>query len=438
MTTSVTVLELPVEPIVSEPAPMVEHQVSQHSPLLYPAEVWDGTLYQEYADICTQGNHIPREYFIESLKTVVGAVVGDNLFIINIEGGTARFYTVLIGLPSAGKNTVITWTSILFEKDIHPHDPQVKSVGDYRLLWHPQEAVLHTPDSGLGACIAQTSSASGFAKFLPSHGGVTQTRILLKYTELATLLEKCGIDGSGTALISVLCDLYDTTEFSVPALSDQKPFGGHLQMSILAGIQPERWAELGSGKGVENSGIHSRWNIIPSEESRTVSDLERPDFTEFQKKIRTRIAQATPLVADCDARSAMKAWHNKLFASEPDKTYLARLNITAWRNALHHAWLLSKPTIDADSVAVGIAMADYQLLARKRYAPLIGDSPFDKAINAIRNCLAKKGAISLSELKRSVNYKRLNMTFEKALIFLHRTGEVETVNGFIRLKGETQ
>jgi hypothetical protein len=420
------------EHAMSVETPTSSPSAKQHTPLAYPVDAWKGTLYHEYAELCTHGNYIPREFFIESLKTVVGAVAGKKLEIQNIDGGTPRFYTVLIALPSAGKNTVITWTTSLFEKDIQQAGSDLKDFGQYQLLWHPQE-IPSNPE--LGACVTQVSSASGLAKFLPSAPkGVAQERLLFKYTELASLLEKCGIDGSGTALISALCDLYDGTEFSVPALSEQKPFGGHLQLSILSGIQPERWAELGSGKGVENSGIHSRWNLVPSEESKTVSDLERPDLSLFQTKIRERLSQAIPLIADSTARAAMKDWHGKVTTNEPNKAYLARLNIIAWRNALHHSWLLGKPVIDADSVAVGIAVADYQLLARKRYAPLVGDSPLDKAINAIRNRLQRDGAITMSQLKRGVNYKRLNQTFEKALAFLFRMGEVDSMNGLIRLK----
>jgi hypothetical protein len=411
----------------------VETTEPKHVPLVYPIGAWEGTLYHEFAELCTQGNYIPKEFCVESLKTVIGAIVGKNLAIANIDGGLARFYTVLIALPSVGKNTIISWTTSLFEQECQ-QGVSDKDFSQYKLLWHPQEK---SSNPELGACLAQASSASGLAKFLPTGKGEGQDRLLFRYTELATLLEKCGIDGSGTALISALCDLYDSTEFSIPALSEQKPFGGNLQLSILSGIQPERWAELGSGKGVENSGIHSRWNLVPSEESKTVSDLERPDFTQFQAKIRALLSHAAPLIADADARAVMKVWHNELVECESNKAHIARLNIIAWRNALHHAWLMQKPAVDADSVAVGIAVANYQLLARKRYAPLIGDSPIDKAINAIRRHLQKNGAVSLSQLKRGVNYKRYNLTFEKALAFLFRMAEIEEMNGLVRLKEET-
>ncbi len=62
----------------------------------YPDEVWDGTPYGEFADLCTEGNFIPKKFFSESL-TVVGAVVGDRLT-CPITGVNPRSYTIIIGV----------------------------------------------------------------------------------------------------------------------------------------------------------------------------------------------------------------------------------------------------------------------------------------------------------------------------------------------------
>ena len=36
--------------------------------LPYPVAAWNGTLYGEYAERMTEGNYIPREFFIEALR----------------------------------------------------------------------------------------------------------------------------------------------------------------------------------------------------------------------------------------------------------------------------------------------------------------------------------------------------------------------------------
>jgi hypothetical protein len=403
-------------------------ETSAVAELKYPLHVWDGTLYGEYAGICTQGSFIPPEYFVESLKTLVGAVVGENLFIANINGGIPRFYTILIGLPSAGKNTAIEWTTSIFNgrastANSIPYEENIPS----RLLHYPQD----NPDPTLGVCRAKISSASGLAKFLPSVDGrskhISQKRLILVYPELSELLEKLGIDGSGAATMSALCDLYDGTEFTVPALADQKPFGGTLSMSVLAGIQPERWNDLGSGKGVEHSGIHSRWNLVPSEETRTVAYLTTPKLADFRLRLRSKIpSKLYVVIAGEEAKREMADWHSSLFKRVQgiDSWVTARLNIIAWRNALHHAWLFDKKIIDAESARAGIELADYQLVARQRYAPLVGDDRLAKSMDKIRRFLQQRsGPVCMRDLKLGVNYRRMGSQFELALARLIQVGD---------------
>jgi hypothetical protein len=408
------------------------------APLRYPIEVWDGTLYGEFASICTRNNFMPKEFFAEALKAVVGSVVGDKLSITNVDGSNPRFFTALLGLPSIGKNTVISWTTDLFNAS--PSDPVTKELNfntelPSRLLWHPQDVA-----EPIGACKARVSSASGLAKFLPQmdkKGNITslgQSRLLFVYTELSELLEKIGIDGSGAALVSALCDLYDGTEFSVPALADQKPFGGNLQMSVLAGIQPERWNELGAGKGIEHSGIHSRWNLIPSEETRTVASLTRPDLSEFRNRLRSKLPlDLCPTFAPRAVIESMNDWFHGLQkradGSPAGVSACARLNGLAWKNALHHAWLRGLQQIDQTAIEAGMALADYQLQVREQYAPLVGDDKLAKAMNNMRRIIERNGGkVSLKKIKDGTNYRRLGRTFEDALTQLARMGEIKVAD----------
>jgi hypothetical protein len=422
-------------PAASAPVSAPAEPVALH----YPIGVWDGTLYGEYAEISTRGNYMPREFFVEALKTVVGAVVGDKLSISNVEGSNPRFYTTLLGLPGIGKDTSIERTLDLF-KDV-PTDPVTQELNfnmelPSRLLWHPQDVA-----APIGACKARVSSASGLAKYLPQmdkKGNITslgQSRILFVYTELSELLEKCGIDGSGAALVSALCDLYDGTEFSVPALADQKPFGGDVHASILAGIQPERWNELGAGKGVEHSGIHSRWNLIPTEETRRVATLTRPDLTEFRNRLRARLPlEPCVLFAPRVIVEQINDWFQDMLKRAENSpagiSVTARLNVLAWKNALHHAWLRGLQEIDGAALKAGIALAEYQLQVREQYAPLVGDDKTSKLINAIRRVLNRNGGkASLKKIKDGSNYTRWGRKFEDALSHLLRMKEVVITDG---------
>jgi hypothetical protein len=79
----------------------------------YPDEVWDGTAYGEFAEMCTRDNYIPKKFFSESMRTVVGAVVGDRLR-SPIDGASPRAYTVIIAPPGSGKGTSFARVSDFF------------------------------------------------------------------------------------------------------------------------------------------------------------------------------------------------------------------------------------------------------------------------------------------------------------------------------------
>jgi hypothetical protein len=412
---------------VSETAPALA------APLRYPIEVWDGTLYGEYADINTRGNFIPREFFVEALKTVVGSILSDKLSIANVEGSNPRFYTTLIGLPSIGKDTTFKRVSDLFYIPAPvslEEESSLNATLPAKLLWNAQDT-----SNFIGACKGQASSASGLAKFLPQYdrkGNLTpgQSRVLFEYGELSTLLEKIGIDGSGGALVAALCDLYDGTNFSVPAVADLKPFGGDLHLSILAGIQPERWNELGAGRGVEHSGIHSRWNLIPTEETRRVATLPVVDIADFRARLRARLPlEPLFVLAPQSVVARMGDWFQDLLKraenSPAGASATARLNVLAWKNALHHAWIRGLQEIDGNAIEAGIALAEYQLQVREQYAPLVGDDKLSKAMEKIRRFLRKHGKATFSALGKGVNYARMGRTYLDALTTLERLGEIQ-------------
>jgi hypothetical protein len=76
---------------------------------LYPDEIWDGTPYGEFADLCSAGNYVPKKFFSEGLRAVVGAIVGDRLSCPS-DGGIARAFVILISPPGIGKGTTFAWT----------------------------------------------------------------------------------------------------------------------------------------------------------------------------------------------------------------------------------------------------------------------------------------------------------------------------------------
>jgi len=94
----------PPEPMVfiAEPkAPMTSAEETPHP--VYPDEVWDGTLYGDFADIVSRDNFIPKKFASESFRILTGAIVGDQLT-CGIAGGRMRDYLTVIGLRQSGKS----------------------------------------------------------------------------------------------------------------------------------------------------------------------------------------------------------------------------------------------------------------------------------------------------------------------------------------------
>jgi hypothetical protein len=131
---------------------------------IYPLDVWDGTAYGDYARICGTGNYIAREFFVESLKTVVGAVVGDQLRLDSCIG--PRFYSVLLMGGGKGKSTAFQNAEKFIGKE---------------LLYTRGTKPKHI---NIGACKAKPGS----------HNGLVEThdvypRVLVFQDEIATLVE---------------------------------------------------------------------------------------------------------------------------------------------------------------------------------------------------------------------------------------------------------
>jgi hypothetical protein len=135
----------PVRDSAQQPA----EDTTRAGDIKYPADVWDGTDYAEFARRGTKGNFIPPEFFIESLKTYVGAIAGNNMRITNERSGNPRFYTILLAGPGTGKNTAIDCTRKLFRV----HDSSLIAGASHQeaLIWNPQDKTENSKYNRIGA-----------------------------------------------------------------------------------------------------------------------------------------------------------------------------------------------------------------------------------------------------------------------------------------------
>ncbi|HEY6766610.1 MAG TPA: bifunctional DNA primase/polymerase [Candidatus Sulfotelmatobacter sp.] len=434
---------------VKEP-PTKPADTPEKTALRYPTEVWRGTAYGEYADLCTKTNFTPPEFHIEALKTVVGAIAGNAMRISNEGAGRSpRFYTVLMAAPGIGKNTAIeNFIAQLFyshtETGLVAHSPD-------SLIWSAQNDFEQSEYYKIGVCKTKTSSASGLARFLPQEDGdkkkkTTQERLLFLYPELTELFEKLGIEGSGGAMMSAFCDLYDGETFEVPALANQAPFGGSLMVSLLAGVQPQRWDQICGGRGIDGSGLDERFNLIPTEETRTKANLDDPDLSSFKDSflncVKSLDERPYIVPAETAARKYMEEWFQDIQKQREGETpedcvSRGRLNILAWRNALHYSWLHDLATVTVEAAECGARLSDYQLQVRMRYRPLTGDSSVAKAANAIMRFLRRcplGESVPIRQIARGVHAERLGPIFTSAVAHLLgmrmiTTTEIKRSNG---------
>jgi hypothetical protein len=183
----------------------------------YP-RVWGGTLYHEFAERCRKGNNLPYEFLVESIKTVMGAVVGSTLTAQGefgeLEGAIPRFYTVMIIDGQGGKGTSIKYSlnavKIRDQKDL---------VIEQSPIWSGETDPSSTRWVGCGVARTTFNSIPGLGRIK------NQPRVLQVYGELSQLMNSVGNEVAGEGLLAVIRDLYDGTSYEVGATAKRAALG---------------------------------------------------------------------------------------------------------------------------------------------------------------------------------------------------------------------
>jgi hypothetical protein len=329
----------------------------------YPMHVWEGTAYKDYADLAAVGNNIPKEFFVETLKTVTGAIVGNSLKCSKYEINP-RFFTVLIVPGQGGKGTSIDWAQ-KFYKDFSA----MNGVYLGSLLWG-----LDDPQGSMGTAVCGFASDAGMMKAAKS-----QTRWLQVYEELNTFMEKAGIQGSGQSLLAANRSLFDNEEFHMSAT--EKRAGGTIKVcnSLLAGTTPDLWKSMFKGTQSVGSGLFQRFSITAHDGNfERVGTLPKPICGSLQRFMVDKIAdlETSPIdfFVSPEANYEMNSWYGKLQAATRDKDEVGRINVIAMKNALHLAWLKGHQAIEVEDMKGGIAVAEYHLQTRKMFKPNVGEN----------------------------------------------------------------
>ncbi len=361
--------------------------------VVYPFWAWEGTPYHDFAVACTKGNHIPKRFFVEALKTTVGAICGHRLRIPD-SGLQARFYTVMLTNGGGmGKSTALEAVARLFVGTGLVNSESVyENIGCFR--------------GGFG-------SGPGLLKrFMDS------PRVLQQYDELATMVEKLGIKGSGQGFLGAINTLYEsdmfpsniTKETDLSTSTPQAVFNSILGCSIQ-----EKWEEMFSSTSADNSGFFQRLNIVYAENVKLVARIYEPDLTQISEALVAKIKplEASTIVLDIlpSAQQILDIW----FSSFHEETkglpgeVTGRTNVLVLRNAMQIAWLLGRAVIDDDAMRRAIALGEYAWRTRLLCHVAPGKNDVAKLQGQLKKVLSVESPLTRSVLSKRIHAERLGL-----------------------------
>ncbi|MGA7854325.1 MAG: bifunctional DNA primase/polymerase [Candidatus Acidiferrales bacterium] len=389
----------------------------------YPYWCWNGTLYEDFASLCGKDNLVPKEYFIESIKTVVGAICGHRILPFKAPNQESRFYTILVGPAGCGKSSASRWARDIF-------------IGTGLIYELAQTGAF----TNIGCAQGSFASSSGLIK----NGFSRHDKILQVYDEATTMIEKFGIVGSGDSYLDVMNQIFEQGHMPQLTTKDSKDVITKLvHNSILGCTTKEKWASSFVKTNSESSGFFQRLNIISTSTEERVANWTEPDLTvlrdEFVKKIQPLEYQNVVVTRTPEASKMFEEW----FASRRVdwKGYsldvTGRIQVLVQRNASHLAWLLSGDHIpcpekadepievecDESIMEKCLALAEYQVETRLANQPAAGKNDWAVVENRIKQVVRERGMISRNDLSRVIRADNYGIqTFEKSICNLVAEG----------------
>jgi len=387
--------------------PISDVAIFKHEETLpYPVDVWNGTLYGEFASENTEGNSLPPEMFIECLKTVVGSIIGNRLY-GDAKGTNARQYTILVAPPQSGKDVAIDGAVDICkpaEFDRESKDFLTNDVPGY---------------THIGARICNCASENAVI----AHA-FKWKNLLNKPPEFGSVLDKAGIAGN-MALLELMLGAWDSTMPVLSTAQKRQEVPRQVLFSLLTSIQPDRLLNMHL-----SSGLYSRiiWVTVPKFD--VAAFLSEPTYGDLQQRLFAKLMalEKNPIRIKTSpvARKQLEVWFRSLGnRNYEDDQIKTRMNIITLRNALHLAWLRGESEITFEIMGKAIQISEWQLSVRANLFLSETDNDVARHQMRIRKAL-KKGLISGRSLQKATNASRVGTEIhERALKGLLSTQEVK-------------
>ncbi len=418
------------QPSNVEIIPEIVENNEEVDPNEYPYWCWNGTLYEEFATLCGETNVVPKEYFIESVKTVVGAICGHRIYPFKSPNQESRFYTILVGPGGCGKSSAARWARDLF-------------IGTGLLYELSQSGAF----LNIGAAQGSFASSSGLIK----NGFAKNDRILQVYDEATTMIEKFGITGAGDSFLDAMNQLFESGSMPQLITKTDKEIaptsGRQVHNSILGCTTKDKWAAAFVKTNAESSGFFQRLNIVTNDSEDRVANWIEPDLSvlrdKFLRKIQPLEFQSVIVDKTPEAIEIFEQWYASKRPEWKDLTtdITGRIQVLVQRNASHLAWLMSgddvvpnaekanepiNVTCDEDIIRRAIALAEYEILARQVHQPAPGKNDWAVVEGLIKALVKRKGMIPRNKLFREIRADNYGIqTFDKAINNLEQEGFIK-------------
>lgn len=377
----------------------------------YPIEVWEDTLYLEFAKYAQVGNFIPLEFLVEGAMTYAGGMAA-----ATIRGMTdavnPRLYTVLIATAGVGKGSTFGRIRKLFPVS--------------RLLRNVREGEMPPACSAL---VNASASENGLNDAL-----LKCPRVIQEFEEVDRLLEKTEIQGSGGALMSIIRTCFDDT---VPGITTSagRPVAAELAyLSIMGATTPSLWRKCMEGRDSYGSGLGGRFNLVASTEKRSegfMPDMAPDYLQDLQKHLDAKLNELQnegqtkgTITTAPDAIALLRQWWND---NSPGKTHYNRVNVIAHRKALHIAWMRNSQLITREMMADALKLGEYLVGIRDAYAVVKGEDKSAVNENRVLHVLTQIApmAARLSKLVDLLDGIMSRSSIYRALESLVQAGEIE-------------
>jgi hypothetical protein len=426
-----------------------ELKVAEKAPHpVFPDESWEGTIFDEFANIVCRGTFIRKRLASEPFRAITGAIAGDRVT-CGIAGASLRDYFAVIAHRQAGK-------SYGLERSVDFYTRQATCGLFEPMLMLSGGRNPYRP-TGIGVQRFLPGSSNSFVDELTrekkrkkgedvnvdlQHPWKPTARLITIQGEAMALFARlCSPDWTGQTLSALVTDLYDGLDAEVPITKDRAApkLPVRLQYSMLLCTQPQIWKKY-MASHMMDSGLFGRFYIVGSEykpkrvllpDYENSSELFQDHFGALRRDVFSRLEYLRdhPLLMSIapEAKARIQEWENSLpDEDDMDRDLSSRMGLHVLRAAMARAWgaIPQRVEITAEDADAAIKLGEYQVKMRQHYAAIPGESARTRHLNAVAMTIEQAGQITLRDLRHMVRGDRWPEDFEWAIEYWQKRRKV--------------